>query len=179
MDREDSNTPARRVQRILGNSAFDRVSGPLRQSTLRPDTVSRDGASRSHQPAEELARAFPSIYRSTSAGTSTSHGIQSQAYPYNPQRSYTPSSSTGRRNRSSPYFNISTHNKHVKSFIKTVVLVDPDVDIVPKGKRRQQAYDDHCVVDMMEFRGDWSEADVISAIEDAFHKVLAPGASPK
>ena len=175
MDREDTDTPARRVQCILGNSAFDRVSGPLRQSTLRPATVSRDGASHSHQPAEELARAFPSIYRSISAGASTSHGVQSQAYP-------SPSSSSGRRsgrNRSSPYFNISTHNKPVKSFIKTVVLVDPDVDIVPKGKRRQQAYDDHCVVDMMEFRGDWSEADVISAIEDAFDKVLAPGASPK
>jgi hypothetical protein len=31
---------------------------------------------------------------------------------------------------------------------------------------------------MMEFRGNWSEADVIAAIE-AFDKVLAPGPSPK
>ena len=181
MDREDSDTPSQRIQRILGNSAFERVSGPLRQSTLRP-TVSRDGTS-SHQPAEELAHAFPSLYRpANNSGASTSRGIQSQAYPYNPQRNYAPRSSSGRRsgrNRSSPYFSTSSHNKPVKTFIKTVVLVDPDVDVVPKGKRRQQAYDDGCVVDMMEFRGDWSETDVIAAIEEAFDKVLAPGPSPK
>ena len=165
-DRENSDTTAQRIQRILGNSAFERVSGPLRQSTLRP-TVSRDSVSR-HQPADELAHAFPSLYRpANNSSASTSRGIQSQAYPYNPQRNYGPSSSSGRRsgrNRSSPYlphFNTSTHNKPVK------------------GKRRQQAYNDGCVMDMMEFRGNWSEADVIVAIEEAFDEVLAPGPSPK
>lgn len=181
-----NTTPAQAVQQILGNAAFE---GVLRQSTLRPmasepqqasrdrQPASRDRqpASRDRQPSEELAAAFPSLYRASSSNTSHSSGTQSQQYPYNPQRNYNMPSSSRRaaRSRSTPY------SKSVKTFVKTVVLVDPVVDVVPKGKRRQQACDDGCVVDMMEFRSDWGEGEIVAAIEAAFAKVLASGPSPK
>ena len=176
------DTPARRIQQMLGNSAFDRVSRPLRQSTLPAAASNEVVASPTHCPqlAEELAHAFPSMYRSTgSVSVSTSSSVQSRKYPYNPQRSYTPGSTSGwRPGRSTPYVN-NTATHGMKNFVKTVVLVDPEVDVVPKGKRRQQACDDGCVIDMMEFRGDWSEGEVISAIEQAFDRVLPPGSNPK
>ena len=176
-------TPAERVQQILGNAAYERVSGPLRQSTLRPMVpASSSDSNRNRQPSEELATAFPSLYRATSANAdaSPSSGRQCQQYPYNPHRNYAPSSSRRpRRSRSTPYSSVSVQHKNIKTFVKTVVLVDPMMDIIPKGKRRQQACDEGCVVDLMEFRSDWSERDVIAAIEAAFDKVFASGPSPK
>ena len=129
------------------------------------------GNAPSQNNQEEMAQAFPALYRT-------------RAYPYNPQRNYGPTSRPGPSHasgsgRSGPSHRPYKQKAAVKNFVKKVVLVDPEETIVPKGRKRQQACNEGRVVDMMEFHSDWTEMQIISAIEDAFSYVLASGPSPK
>lgn len=178
MDRDESNTPTRRVERIISNPAFSRISTPSGQE-VRQQSIVRN-TNRSLEPSEELAKSFPALYQQSlhpnrnTTGSSSRVEVQSQRYPYNPQQNYRPRPE--RRQRSSPY---PKPARLTKTFVKTVVLVNQGEDVVPKGKKRQQAHDEGRVVDMMEFSNKWCERECIGAIEKAFQNVFSPGPSPK
>ena len=155
-----------RIQRILSSTALSRLStwNSGRVSPSVPVTQTRlGGNAQALNTQEEMAQAFPALYRT-------------QAYPYNPQRNYCPPSRPGpsreRRSmaqasgsrRSGPSHHPYQQKPSIKNFVKKVVLVEPGEIIIPKGRKRQQACDEGRVVDMMEFQGDWTEIQTISAI---------------
>ena len=152
-----------RIQRILSSTALSRLSQSSsgRASPPVPITQTRLGTNvPPRNSREEMAQAFPALYHM-------------RAYPYNPQRNYSPTSRPGPSHasgsgRSGPSHRPYKQKSVVKNFVKKVVLVEPE-EILDEGR----------VVDMMEFHSDWTEMQTISAIEGAFSSVLASGPSPK
>ena len=161
-----------RMQRIPSSTALSRLSNSGRASPPVPTTRTRFGGNvPSRNSQDEMAQAFLALYRT-------------RTYPYNPHRSYGPTSRPGPSHASSSGHSGPSHRPYkqksvVKNFVKKVVLVEPEQIFVPKGRKRQQACDEGRVVDMMEFHSNWTEMQTISATEDAFSSVLACGPSPK
>lgn len=111
-----------RIQRILSSASLSQLSrSSSGQVSPVPVTQTRLGNVPSRNNQEEMAQAFPALY-------------QARAYPYNPQRNYGPTSRPGPSHasgsvHSGPYKKKSS----IKTFVKKVVLVDPEETIVPKG----------------------------------------------
>lgn len=57
-------------------------------------------------------------------------------------------------------------------FTKEVVMVEPGISLLPRGKQRSILHDRHQIADMVEFGTDWHEREVIRKIEDTFRELL-------
>ncbi len=139
------------VQRIIGRSGLSQLMN--RNSNPPPESATPTSV---HQ---EMAHTFPSMYSAPGPSRSLS-SYPIRGTPYGRQRGYIP--------------------RPPKNFLKRIVLVNPDVAIVPKGKVRQQLHDDGCICDMMEFNGSWDEEAVMKSLVEAFDAVLDQNApAPK
>ena len=84
-------------------------------------------------------------------------------FAFNRQQNYFPShsrSQTTRRQSVNPY-------SSTDRFSKTVVLVNSEEDVVPRGPRRQELNELSAVVHLVDFHKSWSEREVRQTIEAA------------
>ena len=139
----DNSLPgaSERIQRILSSTVPSRLLQSSSGQGSLPVPTRPPPQNRNSQ--EEMAQAFPALYRS-------------RAYPYNPQWNHGPTSRPGPSCASGSGRSGGSHLPYkqkpmVKNFVKKVVLVKPEEVLVLKGRKRQQACDEGRVIDMMEF----------------------------